>query len=109
MAFGCCACQASQNITHQVSGFSDVYVSFGIPVNNLSFNVLNVCHCFIPFGQVSVYVYTNQQFYGSYTVYFQHGGTNAMTFLQSIPNITDTDCIPLKLQSERTVHAALLR
>jgi len=78
-----------RNVYHQVSGFSDVYVSFTVPVNNLSFNVLNVCHCYIPYGSVNIYVYTNQQFYGGYTVYFQHAGTNAITFLQTIPNITD--------------------
>lgn len=69
------------------SAFAGLYVSFPIPVSNLSFNVLNMPQSFFAVGGIDVY--QNGSYYGSFGL----GGGNPnsvvpVTFLRTIPHIT---------------------
>ena len=64
-----------------------MYVSFPIPVNNLSFNILNMPQSFYAVGGIDVY--QNGYYYGSFAL--GGGSPNSpflVTFLRSIPHIT---------------------
>lgn len=66
----------------------DVFISFSLPVNNLSFYVLNVAMVYpnSPLCDIDVYV-NNRSYYG--TVFINATGQTVLVNLASIPNITD--------------------
>ena len=69
------------------SAYAGLYISFPLPVSNLSFYVLNMPSSYYSVGGIDVY--QNGVYYGSYGL----GGGNPntafpVTFLQTIPHIT---------------------
>lgn len=70
-------------------GTEDVYVSFAVPVNNLSFNVLNSSCCVAGLPSFYLDVFVNQNYYNTYYVSEARTGTWPITFLNTIESITD--------------------